>query len=67
LLAAEADSQPWLSLVGLLLFWPKQPKSSNLMDTLGVGVERIRRDFEPVERQAEDLHKTQSSDEHAKT
>jgi len=60
----------WAVLVNTGVFNPvlaKAHEELNLMDTLGVGVERIQRDFEPVQRQAEDWRKIQSSDEHAKT
>jgi hypothetical protein len=31
--------------------WPKNTKSFNLIDTLAVGVDRIQRNFEPLQRQ----------------
>src|SRR5256885_11118203 len=44
----------------------KHSKSFNLIDTLAVGVDRIQRNFEPMERQVESWRKTQISDEQAK-
>src|SRR5713226_2416190 len=44
----------------------KHTKSFNLIDTLAVGVERIQRNFEPMQRQVEDWRRTQISDDRAK-
>jgi hypothetical protein len=44
----------------------KHAKSFHLIDGLAVGVERIQRNFEPMQRQVEDWRKTQISDERAK-
>ena len=44
----------------------KHTKSFNLIDTLSVGVDRIQRNFEPLERQVETWRKTQITDETAK-
>jgi hypothetical protein len=44
----------------------KHTKSFNLIDTLAVGVERIQRNFEPMQRQVEEWRKTQISDDRAK-
>jgi len=44
----------------------KHTKSFNLIDTLAVGVERIQRNFAPMQRQVEEWRKTQISDERAK-
>jgi hypothetical protein len=44
----------------------KHTKSFNLIDTLAVGVDRIQRNFEPLQRQVELWRKTQVSDERAK-
>jgi len=44
----------------------KHSKSFNLIDTLAVGVDRIQRNFEPLEPQVESWRKIQISDEKAK-
>ena len=44
----------------------KHTKSFNLVDTLSVGVDRIQRNFEPLQRQVETCRKTQITDETAK-
>ncbi len=44
----------------------KHTKSFNLIDTLAVGVDRIQRNFEPLQRQVEVWRKTQVTDERAK-
>jgi hypothetical protein len=44
----------------------KHTKSFNLIDTLSVGVDRIQRNFEPLQRQVETWRKTQITDETAK-
>src|SRR5579872_3560778 len=44
----------------------KHSKSFNLVDTLSVGVDRIQRNFEPMQRQVEHWRQTQISDERAK-
>jgi predicted Holliday junction resolvase-like endonuclease len=44
----------------------KHTKSFNLIDTLAVGVDRIQRNFEPLQRQVELWRKTQVTDERAK-
>ena len=44
----------------------KHTKSFNLVDTLSVGVDRIQRNFEPLQRQVELWRKTQISDDTAK-
>ncbi len=44
----------------------KHTKSFNLIDTLAVGVDRIQRNFEPLQRQLELWRKTQITDERAK-
>ena len=44
----------------------KHSKSFNLIDTLAVGVERIQRNFEAMERQVEHWRSSQVSDERAK-
>ena len=44
----------------------KHTERFNLIDSLAVGVERIQRNFEPMQRQVEDWRKTQISDERAK-
>jgi hypothetical protein len=44
----------------------KHTKSFNLVDTLSVGVDRIQRNFEPLQRQVETWRKTQVTDETAK-
>jgi hypothetical protein len=41
-------------------------KSFNLIDTLALGVDRIRRNFEPMQRQVEHWRQTQLTDERAK-
>jgi hypothetical protein len=44
----------------------KHSKSFNLIDTLAVGVDRIQRNFEPMQRQVEQWRSAQISDERAK-
>ena len=44
----------------------KHSKSFNLIDTLAVGVDRIQRNFEPMQRQVEHWRQTQITDERAK-
>ncbi len=44
----------------------KHSKSFNLIDTLAVGVDRIQRNFEPMQRQVEQWRSSQISDERAK-
>jgi hypothetical protein len=44
----------------------KHTKSFNLFDTLSVGVDRIQRNFEPLQRQVETWRKTQITDATAK-
>ena len=41
-------------------------KSFNLIDTLSVGVDRIQRNFEPMQRQVESWRQTQITDAEAK-
>jgi hypothetical protein len=48
-----------LSLACSRRSWPKHTKSFNLIDTLSVGVDRIQRNFEPLQRQVELWRKTQ--------
>jgi hypothetical protein len=44
----------------------KHTESFNLIDTLSVGVDRIQRNFEPLQRQVELWRKTQITDDTAK-
>jgi Domain of unknown function (DUF932) len=44
----------------------KHSKSFNLIDTLAVGVDRIQRNFEPLQRQIEGWRQTQLTDDRAK-
>jgi hypothetical protein len=44
----------------------KHSKSFNLIDTLAIGVDRIQRNFGPMQRQVESWRETQLSDERAK-
>jgi hypothetical protein len=44
----------------------KHSKGFNLIDTLAVGVDRIQRNFEPMQRQVETWRKAQITDERAK-
>ena len=44
----------------------KHSKSFNLIDTLAVGVDRIQRNFEPMQRQVESWRQKQITDERAK-
>jgi hypothetical protein len=44
----------------------KHTKSFNLIDTLSVGVDRIQRNFEPLQRQVEKWRQTQITDDRAK-
>jgi hypothetical protein len=41
-------------------------KSFNLVDTLSIGVDRIQRNFEPLQRQVETWRKTQITDDTAR-
>jgi hypothetical protein len=43
----------------------KHSKSFNLIDTLAVGVDRIQRNFEPMQRQVEQWRSSQITDERA--
>jgi hypothetical protein len=43
----------------------KHSKSFNLIDMLAVGVDRIKRNFEPMHRQVENWRQTQITDERA--
>jgi hypothetical protein len=56
-MAFSGDFQPVLA---------KHTKSFNLIDTLSVGVDRIQRNFEPVQRQVESWRQTQITDAQAK-
>ena len=44
----------------------KHTKSFNLVDTLSVGVDRIQRNFEPMQRQVESWREAQITDAQAK-
>lgn len=44
----------------------KHSKSFNLIDTLAVGVDRIQRNFKPMQRQVEQWRSSQITDERAK-
>jgi hypothetical protein len=44
----------------------KHSKSFNLIDTLAVGVDRLQRNFEPMQRQVEQWRSSQITDERAK-
>lgn len=44
----------------------KDSKSFNLIDTLAVAVDRIQRNFEPMQRQVEQWRSSQITDERAK-
>ena len=44
----------------------KHTKSFNLVDTLSVGVDRIQRNFEPLQPQVETWRRTQITDDTAK-
>ncbi len=44
----------------------KHTKSFNLVDTLSVGVDRVQRNFEPMQRQVEHWRQTQLTDSQAK-
>jgi hypothetical protein len=44
----------------------KHSRSFNLIDTLSVGVDRIQRNFEPLQRQIEQWRQTQLTDDRAK-
>jgi hypothetical protein len=44
----------------------KHTKSFNLIDTLSVGVDRIQRNFEPMQRQVEQWRQVKITDERAK-
>src|SRR6266853_2485089 len=48
------------------LSWPSTPRVFNLVDTLSVGVDRIQRNFEPLQRQVELWRKTQITDDTAR-
>ncbi len=65
----EPHANPHLGNIVSGVFTPvlaKHTKSFNLIDTLAVGVDRIQRNFEPLQRQVELWRKTQVSDERAK-
>ena len=71
---AEGEKAPTVSLVRSNMafagdFTPvlaKHSKSFNLIDTLAVGVDRIQRNFEPLQPQVELWRNSQISDERAK-
>jgi hypothetical protein len=44
----------------------KHSKSFNLIDTIAVGVDRIQRNFEPMQRQVEQWRSAQKTDQRAK-
>jgi hypothetical protein len=44
----------------------KHSKGFNLIDTMAVGVDRIQRNFEPMQRQVESWRQTQITDDRAK-
>src|SRR5437588_7489424 len=46
--------------------WPSTARASILIDTLAVGVDRIQRNFEPMQRQVEHWRQAQITDERAK-
>ena len=56
-MAFSGDFQPVLA---------KHTKSFNLIDTLSIGVDRIQRNFEPMQRQVESWRQTQVTDAQAK-
>ena len=63
----RGDSPVDLAICGV--FTPvlaKHTKSFNLVDTLSVGVDRIQRNFEPMQRQVESWRQTQITDAQAK-
>jgi hypothetical protein len=65
----EKSSSPKFGNIVSGVFTPvlaKHTKSFNLIDTLSVGVDRIQRNFEPLQRQVETWRKTQITDNTAK-
>jgi hypothetical protein len=65
----EKSSSPKFGNIVSGVFAPvlaKHTKSFNLVDTLSVGVDRIQRNFEPMQRQVENWRQTQISDAQAK-
>lgn len=67
LLVIEEPTTSVLAIGGV--FTPvlaKHTKSFNLVDTLSVGVDRIQRNFEPLQRQVETWRKAQMTDATAK-
>jgi hypothetical protein len=68
---ARADDSDWATVENTVtgVFTPvlaKHTKSFNLVDTLSVGVDRIQRNFEPMQRQVETWRQTQITDTQAK-
>jgi hypothetical protein len=69
LLLYSQTSQPRFGNIVSVVFTPvlaKHSKSFNLIDTLAVGVDRIQRNFEPMQRQVEQWRQAQITDERAK-
>jgi len=65
----EKSSSPKFGNIVSGVFTPvlaKHSKSFNLIDTLAVGVDRIQRNFEPMQRQVEYWRQAQITDERAK-
>jgi hypothetical protein len=65
LLPREILTPPELVNIVCGVFTPvlaQHTKSFNLVDTLSVGVDRIQRNFEPLQRQVETWRKTQITD-----
>jgi hypothetical protein len=65
----EKSSSPKFENIVSGVFTPvlaKHTKSFNLIDTLSVGVNRIQRNFEPMQRQVESWRQTQITDARAK-
>jgi hypothetical protein len=69
-LTFKAIPRPWNSFepfrFDVIAVLAKHTKSFNLGDTLSVGVDRIQRNFEPMQRRVESWRQTQISDAQAK-
>jgi hypothetical protein len=66
---SKSETQPTFGNIVPGVFTPvlaKHTKSFNLVDTLSVGVDRIHRNFEPMQRQVESWRQTQITDAQAK-
>jgi hypothetical protein len=65
-IAIEYELRKILASTAFTPVLAKHTKSFNLIDTLSVGVDRIQRNFEPLQRQVELWRKTQITDDTAR-